>query len=51
VRPHWGKIFELAPTYLRKQYPALPRFRAMAQELDPGGKFRNAYLERNIFGA
>jgi len=51
VRPHWGKIFEIPPSYLHKQYPALPRFRAMAQALDPGGKFRNAYLDRNIFGA
>ncbi|SEB59418.1 D-arabinono-1,4-lactone oxidase [Terriglobus roseus] len=51
VRPHWGKIFELDPKYLRQQYASLPRFRALAQEFDPGGKFRNAYLERNIFGA
>jgi xylitol oxidase len=51
VRPHWGKIFEVAPKYLQQQYPAMPTFRALAQELDPGGKFRNAYLERNIFGA
>ena len=51
VRPHWGKIFEIAPSYLRQQYNDLPQFRALAQELDPTGKFRNAYLERNIFGA
>jgi xylitol oxidase len=51
VRPHWAKIFEISPDYLHPQYSALPQFRALAQELDPGGKFRNAYLQRNIFVA
>ena len=51
ARPHWGKIFELPGSYLQQQYPAMPKFRALAQELDPDGKFRNAYLDRNIFTA
>ena len=50
TRPHWAKIFEVAPSYLHQQYSDLPQFRALAQELDPTGKFRNAYLDRNIFG-
>jgi alditol oxidase len=49
VRPHWGKIFEIDPTYLHSQYPQLEQFRALAAEFDPTGKFRNKYLERNIF--
>jgi xylitol oxidase len=49
VRPHWGKVFTLDPVYLRKQYPELDHFRAFAQEMDPTGKFRNAFLDHNIF--
>ncbi len=49
VRPHWGKIFEIDPTYLRAQYPQMDQFRALASSMDPTGKFRNKYLDRNIF--
>lgn len=48
VRPHWGKIFEIDPTYLRTQYPQMDQFRSLATNFDPNGKFRNKYLERNI---
>ncbi len=51
ARPHWGKIFEMPAGYIQKQYPALPGFRALAAKLDPAGKFRNDYLNRNIFTA
>ncbi len=50
VRPHWAKIFEIEPAYLRAQYPQMDQFRALANAFDPNGKFRNKYLERNIFG-
>lgn len=50
-RPHWGKIFELPGSYLQQQYTAMPQFRQLAATLDPQGKFRNAYLRRNIFTA
>lgn len=50
-RPHWGKIFELPGSYVQKQYAALPQFRQLAATLDPKGKFRNGYLNRNIFTA
>ena len=49
ARPHWGKVFTMAPDVLRKQYAGLDAFRALAQSFDPAGKFRNAYLDRNIF--
>ena len=51
ARPHWGKIFEIPASYLQAQYNALPQFREMATKLDPSGKFRNDYLNRNIFTA
>ncbi|MEZ2348697.1 FAD-binding protein [Terriglobus sp. RCC_193] len=50
ARPHWGKVFTIDPAYLHRQYAELDHFRAFAREMDPTGKFRNAYLERNIFG-
>ena len=49
ARPHWGKIFEMPGSYIRQQYPSMPAFRQMAAKLDPSGKFRNEYLDRNIF--
>lgn len=49
VRPHWGKVFTLDPAYLRKQYPELDHFSAFAKEMDPTGKFRNAFLDHNLF--
>ena len=51
ARPHWGKIFEMPAKYIDAQYPAMPQFRQLAAEFDPGGKFRNDYLNRNIFPA
>ena len=48
-RPHWGKLFTLPPAQLRARYERLPEFLALARSLDPKGKFRNRFLERNIF--
>ncbi|BCX04929.1 MAG: putative xylitol oxidase [Candidatus Roseilinea sp.] len=45
-RPHWGKLFALSPAQLRVRYPRLADFRALAHDLDPQGKFRNAFVER-----
>jgi xylitol oxidase len=45
VRPHWGKLFAGAP---QARYPKLPEFRRLAQDLDPGGKFHNAFLRRYV---
>ncbi|MEP6482310.1 MAG: D-arabinono-1,4-lactone oxidase [Rhodoglobus sp.] len=46
ARPHWGKLFHSVNKSL---YPKLGDFVALAHEFDPEGKFRNAYLERNVF--
>jgi alditol oxidase len=39
----------MAPAQLRSRYERLPEFVALAKKLDPQGKFRNKFLERNIF--
>ena len=50
VRPHWGKLFTLSPSVLRSRYERLADFVALARRHDPQGKFRNAFLDRNVFG-
>ncbi|WP_339880929.1 FAD-binding protein [uncultured Algoriphagus sp.] len=49
VKPHWGKLFELDPTTLHQRYEKFPDFLALAKKYDPNGKFRNAYLDLNIY--
>lgn len=48
-RPHWGKLFTLAPALALATYPRLEDFRTLAGRLDPNGKFRNAFLRRTVF--
>jgi len=50
VRPHWGKLFTISPEKLRSSYPKLPDFIELCRQTDPQGKFRNDFLNRNIFG-
>ncbi len=49
VVPHWGKLFNLAPELLEERYEKIGDFRALAQRLDPEGKLRNAFLDRNLY--
>lgn len=51
ARPHWGKLFTMAPATLQSRYEKLPDFRKTLREYDPQGKFRNAFLNTNIYGA
>ncbi|MFC5411714.1 D-arabinono-1,4-lactone oxidase [Larkinella bovis] len=50
VRPHWGKLFSITPAQLQTRYEKLPEFRKLLTDYDPKGKFRNAFLNTNIFG-
>ena len=46
ARPHWGKRhFHTAET-LAPRYPEWNRFQAVRRELDPDGRFANAYVRR-----
>ena len=47
-RPHWGKLFTLAPEAVRAAYPRLPDFVALLARHDPLGKFRNAFTDRYV---
>ncbi len=50
-RPHWGKVNTLPAAEVNARYPKHADFVALANRLDPRGAFRNAYLERTVFGA
>jgi len=50
VRPHWGKLFTISPTDIHARYERLPEFVEACKKYDPHGKFRNEFLNRNIFG-
>lgn len=43
-RPHWGKLFAASAVYPRHE-----DFLRLAHALDPGGKFRNEFVERHVF--
>ena len=49
MKPHWGKLFTVDPKILHQRYEKFPDFLAMAKKYDPDGKFRNAYLDLNIY--
>jgi len=49
ARPHWGKVFTLAPKVLQSRYEKLADFKKLVAEYDPHGKFRNDFLQHNIY--
>ena len=49
-RPHWAKLFTMAPEVVRSRYERLPAFVAMASRFDPEGTFRNDFARRYVFG-
>jgi len=48
-RPHWAKLFTIPPSSLPAQYTRLSNFKQMLQHYDPEGKFRNDFIESNLF--
>jgi xylitol oxidase len=50
TRPHWGKLFTMAPATVMSLYKKLPHFQQLCRQYDPQGKFRNAFLEKYVFG-
>ena len=50
ARPHWGKLFTTTPAELKSIYKKLPDFIQLSRTYDPQGKFRNQFLDTNIFG-
>ncbi len=51
ARPHWAKLNTIPPARLNQLYAKLPDYRSLVTQHDPQGKFRNQYIDMNIFGA
>lgn len=49
-RPHWAKLFTIPYEILSNRYAKIEDFKGLLSKYDPEGKFRNAYLNKNIFG-
>ncbi|GAA5196258.1 alditol oxidase [Rugosimonospora acidiphila] len=48
ARPHWGKVFTMAPEVVRSRYERHADFVRLAKEYDPAGALRNAFLDRYL---
>jgi L-gulonolactone oxidase len=48
-RPHWGKRSFLGAAELAPRYPGWETFQRIRRELDPGGRFANAWI-RDVLG-
>lgn len=44
-RPHWGKLFTLPAARIRASYPRMEEFGRLMACYDPGGKFRNSFID------
>ena len=51
ARPHWAKLFTMKPTEFEGQYSRLKEYRGLVRRYDPNGRFRNDFLDTNVFGA
>jgi xylitol oxidase len=48
-RPHWAKLFTIPPGPLELKYEKLRDFKSLLKQHDPDGKFRNAFLDKNLY--
>jgi xylitol oxidase len=46
ARPHWGKVFGMPPHVVRALYPRSADFQDLLNRYDPGGKFRNGFIDK-----
>ncbi len=47
-RPHWGKVFSVDPAAVAARYPRLADFQALRDQLDPGRRFANGFVDRYL---
>jgi xylitol oxidase len=50
-RPHWAKLSALPAAAIQAQYSRLAEFKALLEHHDPQAKFRNEYLERDLYSS
>jgi alditol oxidase len=51
ARPHWGKLFTLAPAKLQSRYDRFKEFKALMDRADPDGKLRNEFIAHNLYSS
>jgi xylitol oxidase len=49
AKPHWAKLFTMQPKVLQSRYERLAEFKQLIAGFDPKGKFRNEFLEKNLY--
>jgi xylitol oxidase len=49
ARPHWAKLFTVSPQILQSRYEKLADFKQLVKQYDPGGKFQNEFLKKNLY--
>ena len=49
ARPHWGKLFTMPGAHVQSLYPKLAAFRALRDQYDPAGKFRNPFIDTYLY--
>ena len=49
ARPHWAKLFTMAPSVLQSRIEKLADFKELVKKYDPNGKFRNDFLNKNLY--
>ena len=50
-RPHWGKLFTMAPQRIQSRYAQLGSFKNLLARHDPSGKFRNEFVNSNLYSS
>ena len=49
-RPHWAKLFTMAPDVVRSRYERLPAFADLARAFDPEAVFSNDFVAAYVTG-
>ncbi len=50
ARPHWAKLFTIPPAQLKSRYAKMSDYQELLAQFDPKGKFRNEFINTNIYG-
>ena len=51
ARPHWAKLFTMPPAVLQSRIEKLVDFKQLVSQYDADGKFRNEFLEKNLYSS
>jgi len=49
--PHWAKLSTMSPAVIQSRFEKLNDFKQLVARHDPNGKFRNEFLDKNLFSS